>query len=266
MTAESKPRWGTEYQEGYSCATAVSQERMYDVEGRRQKADKVLAVLADHFGSLERLDALDLGCSTGIMASLYADGLGHVTGIDIDEQAISHARKSFARPNLRFESRDGMNTGLPASSFDVITCAHVYEHVPDATKLFREIHRLLKPGGVCYFAGTNRLNLIETHYGRLPFLSWMPRPLANRYLRVLGRGNQYYEKPRTLWDLRRLTRQFELIDYTRRIIAEPERFKATDQIRPGSIVQKLALAMVDWMYWLCPTYVWLLRKAPSTSS
>src|SRR5262249_31082787 len=155
-----------------------AREKMYDVEGRRQKADKVLAVLRDHFGSLEQLRALDVGCSTGIMASYYAEALGHVTGIDIDEEAIAHARRSYPRENLDFEARDGLDTGLYASSFDVVTCAHVYEHVPESSRLLAEIHRVLKPGGVCYFAATNRLNLIEPHYGRLPFLSWMPRLLA----------------------------------------------------------------------------------------
>jgi SAM-dependent methyltransferase len=263
MTAESKPRWGAEYQEGYSSATPGARKKMYDVEGRRLKADKVLAVIRDHFGSLGHLEALDLGCSTGIMASYYAEELAHVTGIDIDEDAVAHARRAFARPNLTFEVRDGLSTGFPEGSFDVITCAHVYEHVPEAERLFAEIHRLLKPGGVCYFAGTNRLNLIEPHYGRLPFLSLLPRPLANLYVRVLRRSDRYYEKPRTLWGLRRLTAGFQLIDYTRRIIASPEQFKATDQIPPHSLVQRAALLAVDRAYWLFPTYVWLLRKPPA---
>src|SRR5712664_2515761 len=194
------------------------------------------------------------------MASYYAEASGHVTGIDIHEQAIAHARRSFPRANLTFEARDGLATGFPEKSFDVITCAHVYEHVPESTRLLAEVHRLLKPGGVCYFAATNRLNLIETHYGRLPFLSLLPRPLANLYLRLLRRSDRYYEKPRTIWGLRRLARNFEVIDYTRRIIAEPERFKATDQIRPHTLAQRAALLAVDWTYWLFPTYVWLLRK------
>ena len=84
--------WGADYQDGYSSANAVSRENMYDREGRRQNADKVLAVLRDHFGRLGELRALDLGCSTGIMASYYAEEVGHVTGIDIDEQAIDWCR------------------------------------------------------------------------------------------------------------------------------------------------------------------------------
>jgi 2-polyprenyl-3-methyl-5-hydroxy-6-metoxy-1,4-benzoquinol methylase len=258
MSAKIK-RWGTGYQEGYS-STPVAHEAMYDLEGRRQKADKVLAVLKDHFGAIGDLKALDVGCSTGIMASLYAEALGHVTGIDIDVEAIAHARRMFPFPNLAFEARDGLNTGLPSNSFDVVTCAHVYEHVPNSTALLAEIHRLLRQGGVCFFSATNRIRLIEPHYGRLPLLSLLPRPLAHCYLRLLGRSDHYYEKPLTVWGLRRLTRNFEVIDYTQTIIADPVRYRATAEIEPGSLLQRAALLIIRWAYWLCPTYVWLLRK------
>lgn len=36
-------------------------------------------------------------------------------------------------------------------SFDVCTCTEVFEHVPDDLKGFREIYRVLKPGGVFLF-------------------------------------------------------------------------------------------------------------------
>ena len=35
--------------------------------------------------------------------------------------------------------------------YDVITCSHIYEHVPDSKKLFEKICSLLEPGGICYF-------------------------------------------------------------------------------------------------------------------
>ena len=35
----------------------------------------------------------------------------------------------------------------PDSSFDVIYCSHVLEHVPEDRKAMRQMHRLLRPGG-----------------------------------------------------------------------------------------------------------------------
>jgi hypothetical protein len=100
---------------------------------------------------------------------------------------------------------------------------------------------------------------MEPHY-RLPFLSLPPKPIANLYLRLTGKGNHYYENHFFIGGLRKLVAKFELVDYTRRIIEDPLTFSATEMIDPGSLKQKLALAALDLAYWLCPTYVWVLTK------
>jgi len=125
-----------------------------------------------------------------------------------------------------------MNTGFDNESFDLVICAQVYEHVPDSKQLLAEIKRLLKPNGICYFAAGNRLNLIEGHY-KLPFLSVIPKPLAHVYLLILGRGKYYYENHLTYWRLKRLVLQFEfdVVDYTAKVIYEPEKYSATEIVR-----------------------------------
>jgi hypothetical protein len=122
-----------------------------------------------------------------------------------------------------------------------------------------EIYRLLKADGVCYFSAENRFRVIEPHY-RLPFLSIFPRPIASLYLRIAGKGSFYYEKSLTLRGLRRLVRRFEIIDYTNKIIREPERFNADDIIVSGTIKQRVSLFILSIAYFLSPTYLWLLKK------
>jgi len=145
------------------------------------------------------------------------------------------------------------------NSFDVVVSSHVYEHVSDAERLLSEIYRVLKPGGICYFAAGNRLQPIEPHY-RLPLLSLMPKPLADCYLRILKRDDQYKENLLILAKLRRLVSQFEVKDYTLKIIEEPEKYSATEMIKGDSKKQKIAAWIARNLYWFVPTYIWLLHK------
>jgi len=152
-----------------------------------------------------------------------------------------------------------MNTGLPSASFDVVTCTHIYEHVPDPFILVDEIHRVLKLGGACFFAAGNRFVWMEEHY-HLPLLSAIPKPMADLYLRVSGKAERYYETHFSYWTLKQLVRRFDVIDYTLTVIRDPERFHATDLVVPHSLKQRIALVALRRAYWLCPTYLWVLKK------
>lgn len=247
-----------EYQENFS---AMHPEIYFDGESRARKADKMLRILRDHLGDdLRPCHVLDVGCSTGAMGKVLGDHFGRVTGIDIDTAAVAYAQATHGSDRLEFRVGDAMQTGLAPDSIDVVICAHVYEHVPDPFRMMAEIHRVLRPGGICYFAAENKLVFREGDY-RLPFLSILPRPLANLYVRLAGRADRYYETLFTYWQLKRLTSGFEVIDYTRRVVAEPLRFGAADLVPAGSLTQRLALFGIDFVYWLFPNYLWLLRKA-----
>lgn len=246
------------YQKNFS---SVHANNVYNTEGRERKAITTLSVLKNYFGDDEvgLMSLLDVGASTGIIDNFLSHSFAKVTGIDIDTKAIDHAVKTYASENLNFQIGDAMSLDFPENSFDVVLCSHVYEHVPDAVQMMDQIYRVLKPGGVCYFSAGNRLAVKEPHYN-LSFLSVMPRPFAHLYLRLLGRGKYYYEKHLTYWGLKSLVSRFEIVDYTGKVIDEPENFYAAYMIEPGSRKQKLAHLIVERLYWLCPGYLWLLKK------
>jgi SAM-dependent methyltransferase len=244
------------YQERFSETHA---SEMYDAEARRVKAAKVIAILEDHLGDLAKLRLLDLGCSNGLMTRFYAPHFKTVVGVDIDEPGIAYAIANNTATNVSYRLADGMRTGLPDASVDVVTCTHVYEHVPDAARLMDEISRVLRAGGVCLFAAGNRLTWMEAD-NHLPLLSVLPRGLADRYVRLMRRGDRYHERTRTVWGLRKLVSRFMLHDYTLRVLREPERFHATDLVRGGSLKHRVSIAFLRSAYWLSPTYLWLLEK------
>lgn len=233
---------------------------MFNTERRQKKARTMVCVLQDYLQKpLHDLSLLNVGGSAGIIDEFLSKYFKSVVGVDIDQQAIAYAESNFIRRNLSFEIGDAMNLRQDEASFDVVVSSQVYEHVPDARVMMTEIYRVLKPGGVCYFAAGNRLMWNEPHYN-LPLLSAIPRPLAHLYLRLAGRGKFYYEKHLSYWGLRDLVRGFEVVDYTLPIITNPEKFSAEHMIPPGTRKAKLAGAMARHLIWLVPGYIWVLQK------
>jgi len=246
------------YQHGFSSLHA---ESMFDKEARERKANTMIRVLGHNFGEekIAQMSLLDVGSSTGIIDNYLSRAFAEVTGIDIDTKAVEHAKKEFANEHLHFFSGDAMSLDFPDNSFDVVICSQIYEHVPDAKQMMDQILRVLKPEGVCYFAAGNRLSVEEHHYN-LPFLSVIPRPLGHIYLRLAGKGKYYYEKHLSYWGLKSLVAKFDIIDYTGNVISNPQDFDADYMLEPGSSKQKIAQFVVDRFYWLCPGYIWLLKK------
>ena len=246
----------TKLQLGFS---ELHRRAVYEAGARRRKAQKAMAILADCLGSLEGLELLEIGCAAGFGTAAYARRFRSVAAIDIDWPAIVYAKAHNEDGNIRYLVMDSQRLAFAPGAFDVVVCTHVYEHVPNAERLLAEVHRVLRPGGACFFSAGNRIAVIEPHY-RLPLLSVLPKRLAHRYLRLLGRGDFYYETHLTYWGLRKLVSRFEVHDYTIRVTDDPERFAATDVLRPGSMKQLMARWLLLMAYWLCPTYLWVLKK------
>lgn len=251
-----------EYQRNFS---EILPEAVYSKEIRERKAKTIVAVLDDFLKEdLKTLSLLELGSSTGIISNYLTDYFRKVVAIDIDWSAIKFAQRNFNKNNLEFAFVDAMNMAFAEGAFDIVICAHVYEHVPDATRLMDEIHRVLRPGGVCYFAAGNRLNIQEPHY-KLPLLSVLPKPISHTYFRLCGRGKFYYEEFLTFGGLQKLVNKYLVIDYTKRIVGNPRQFYAEYMIQEGTFKAKLANFIVKYAFWLCPGYIWLLQKEKEAS-
>ncbi len=247
----------TTYQHSYSRLQSIE---TFNLEKRFQKAEKILAVLKDYFGHrLSSITILDVGCSIGVAASAMGRRTKLVAGIDIDREAIRYAHHNMSAQNVYFLEGDSMCIPAADNAIDAVICSHVYEHIPEPENLMKEIFRVLKPGGACYFAAGNRFQLIEPHY-RLPLLSLMPRGIANLMLRITGKGNYYFEKHLSLANLKKLTEDYICFDYTKKIIKDPVKYSATEMIVPGSGKQKIYIWLLGRFYWLCPTYLWVLKK------
>jgi ubiquinone/menaquinone biosynthesis C-methylase UbiE len=245
---------------GYQYDFSDNGDKMFLVDERQKKAQTMVKVIKDYFQSdLFQLNLLNVGGSTGIIDEYLSRYFGEVIGVDIDEKAIKFASENFHKDNLKFELGDAMKMNYKSNSFDVVICSQVYEHVPDAKIMMKEIYRVLSPGGIVYFAAGNRLMWNEPHYN-LPLLSVIPRPLAHLYIRVFRKEKYYYEKHFTYWGLKKLVSDFEVIDYTKKIISSPQDYSVEYMIKPMSRKHKVAKFISKYFYWLVPGYIWLLQK------
>lgn len=154
---------------------------------------------------------LDLGCGTGrdaFLLSQIVGKAGHVIGIDMTDEQLSVAsqfagwhmeRFGYERPNVRFGKgyiEDLKSAGVQDESVDIVISNCVINLSPDKKSVFREIYRVLKPGGELYFS--------DVFAGRR-----VPEELQNDAVlrgECLG-GAMYIE------DFRRMLREIGILDY-----------------------------------------------------
>jgi demethylmenaquinone methyltransferase/2-methoxy-6-polyprenyl-1,4-benzoquinol methylase len=110
---------------------------------------------AQQLGEGEVGKVIDLATGTGdLLLSLLAarDDITSVVGLDVSENMLDLCREKLCRRGLaeRVElvCGDAAATPFPDDTFDVATMGFGIRNMPDALQTLREIHRLLKPGGV----------------------------------------------------------------------------------------------------------------------
>jgi ubiquinone/menaquinone biosynthesis C-methylase UbiE len=126
-----------------------------NLEGYNPEADLGLGCgLPTRFAKIKKGDVvIDLGSGAGndcFVARAETGETGKVIGVDMTEAMINRARINAEKLNYHnVEFRLGEIESLPVTSnvADVVVSNCVLNLVPDKNKAFREIYRVLKPGG-----------------------------------------------------------------------------------------------------------------------
>lgn len=117
------------------------------------KEEKFKRYLVENAGLIPGQQVLDLGCGTGTLTILLKQFQPaiEITGIDGDPHILEIARQKSKTSGVDIVWKQGMAYDLPypAASFDrVISCLMIHHlTAPNKVKAFREVYRLLKPGG-----------------------------------------------------------------------------------------------------------------------
>lgn len=235
-------------------------------DDRKRKSEKIIAILHDYLqGNEKNLRCLDVGCSGGIISNQLTEHFSMVVGVDIEIKMPPQPELSLPEIGTAlFSEASGQELPFPDNYFDVVICAQVYEHVSDQAAFASEIHRVIRPGGICFFSGPNRLAINEEHYW-LPFLSWLPHSLASIYMRTFKRGNIYDAYPLFYWQLKELWKDFNVIDYTIKLLRNPERFSVSERVDKYRWIKIIPDWILKILRPLYPNYNWILiRKYDKT--
>ena len=224
------------------------------IASRKAKSGKIVRILQREMQNPVRAVIADIGCSEGHITESLAKEFALVVGLDIDYPSAWTGKCPFIQA-------DGSLLPLASDRFDGVVINHILEHAASPSLLLNEVWRVLKPGGICYLGVPNRYWPMEPHY-RLLLLSWLPRSLANRYVRLAGRGTHYPEQLPSYWSIRQLTRRFVITDLTAELLKTPELFFPDDpallnQTRKMKWLPKWLLKM---LIPAAPSWVLILRK------
>jgi len=119
---------------------------------------------------------LDLGCGPGNYTNLMAKYAKKVVGIDSSKRMLSYAQKKY--PKIDFIFADAGNTGLENNSIDTVFSFGLFEFA-DKEKLIKEIHRVLKFGGISVISAPNIYSI--------------PRFLFAVFYKIKGKKRRCYE-------------------------------------------------------------------------
>jgi len=160
VVAQVRERYGAVARAGSGCCgpgtCGTTVQLGYDAKSLKMvpaEADLGLGCGAP-IGSLELRageTVLDLGSGGGLDALLAAREVGptgRVIGVDMTPEMLARARRAAATvPTVEF--REGRLEALPVddASVDAVTSNCVINLVPDKARVFREVARVLRPGG-----------------------------------------------------------------------------------------------------------------------
>lgn len=106
---------------------------------------------------------LDLGAGAGVVAEMNFRGIvARVVGVDLDQRVLE---------NPYLDEAIVGDVGLlpfPNGEFDVVVADNVLEHLCEPDRVFAEVARVLKPGGVFLFKTPNRYHYVAVLASLLP--------------------------------------------------------------------------------------------------
>ncbi|HEX3426956.1 MAG TPA: class I SAM-dependent methyltransferase [Acidimicrobiales bacterium] len=106
-------------------------------------------------GDVKGKRVLELGCGGAQCSIAFAKQGATAIGVDFSAQQLAFARRLCEREDVRVELRQGDLADLAflrADTIDIVFSANAFGYVDDLNRVFRQVHRVLKPGAPLVFS------------------------------------------------------------------------------------------------------------------
>jgi len=170
----------------------ASAHRWWDPDGEYRPLHDLNPARLDYIearAGLAGRRVLDVGCGGGLLAEGMARRGARVTGIDLAGEALAVARLHALDSGIDVEYRlapvESVARAEP-SSFDLVTCLEMLEHVPDPAAVVDSLARLVRPGGdvICSTINRNPRSFALAIVGGEYLMGLLPRG-THRYGRLI---------------------------------------------------------------------------------
>lgn len=119
------------------------------------------AHVAASYLNVKRAQVLVVGCNTGEDCRHFVDvGAGRVDGLDV----IKEIGEAFRHRRVRYLRMSAELMGLQSNSYDLVFSFATMEHVSDIYSAFREMVRVMRPGGILYCVASPLWNSRHGHH------------------------------------------------------------------------------------------------------
>lgn len=129
----------------------------------KRSVDKAMTdtfgIKAALWGKSDTLKFLDLGSGAGFASILAARDGFEAYALDIKKSWLLYERERKLNLKINLIRADGQRLPFRDSTFDVVYCCHVLEHIGDDSKTLVEIHQVLKENGLLLLSVPNMFNL-----------------------------------------------------------------------------------------------------------
>lgn len=115
----------------------------------QEAAARLVALVAERAGIRAGSRVCDVGCGYGATARLLAEAFGaRVMGITLSRAQWEHACAPERRvEGVEIRLGDWLSGELPEEHFDAVVAIECFSHMPDPPGFFRQVFRVLRPGG-----------------------------------------------------------------------------------------------------------------------